>query len=194
MSDVAAQLAFFSAFLLKSHYKVEQSSREFSIQFLFWPNCLGYLSKDWFSICICTLKNAYRLMASLIWFGIWVFLMCKNHVSAVDTHTCSLSPHGPERNSRLVKEYFISGLGLEFILLLCTNTLLRWTQARCKMDAHFALVHSRGSWHGHGALRHPASLASGFSNVLRCNTRAQFFQWLLSCLSQKDQESQIHQV
>lgn len=31
MSDVPAQLAFFSAFLLKSHNKVEQASREYSI-------------------------------------------------------------------------------------------------------------------------------------------------------------------
>lgn len=35
MSDVPAWLAFFSAFLLKSHYKVEQASGEFNIQFLF---------------------------------------------------------------------------------------------------------------------------------------------------------------
>lgn len=38
MSDVPAQLAFFSAFLLKSHYKVKQASwasREFSILFIF---------------------------------------------------------------------------------------------------------------------------------------------------------------
>lgn len=97
MSDVAAQLAFFSAFLLKSHYKVEQSSREFSIQFLFWPNCLGYLSKDWFSICICTLKKCIQIngLIDLVW-DLGFFDVQESRLCYRCTYVLSLPPWSRE--------------------------------------------------------------------------------------------------